>query len=78
MPVLVDLIKLRDVVRNSVAKKTDSEKLVAKVNKVNTSAFVLKTKYDTDQSESKNIVLKRQITILKFLRKKVKFLILVI
>ena len=51
MPVLVNLIKLRDVVRNSVAKKTDSEKLVAKVNKVNTSAFVLKTKYDTDQSE---------------------------
>ena len=51
IPVLVDLIKLRDVVRNSVAKKTDSEKLVAKVNKVNTSAFVLKTKYDTDQSK---------------------------
>ena len=54
MPVLVDLSKLRDVVKDSVVKKTDSEKLVAKVNKINTSAFVLKTKYDTDQSELKN------------------------
>ena len=35
-------------------KKTVYDKLVAKVNSIDTSAFVLKTKYDTDKSESEN------------------------
>ena len=30
------------------------EKLVAKVNSINTSGFALKTKYDTDRSELEN------------------------
>ena len=45
MPVSVDLSKLSDVIKNGVAKKTVYDKLVAKVNSINTSAFVLKT-YD--------------------------------
>ena len=35
-------------------KKTGYDKLVAKVNSVGTSGFVLKTNYDTDKSELKN------------------------
>ena len=30
------------------------DKLVAKVNNIDTSGFVLKTKYDTDKSELEN------------------------
>ena len=43
----VDLSKLTNVVKNDVVKKTVYDKLVAKVNNIDTSAFVLKTKYDT-------------------------------
>ena len=35
-------------------KKTVYDKLVAKVNSIDTSGFVLKTKYDTDKSELEN------------------------
>ena len=45
MPVPVDLRKLCDVVKNDVAKKTVFDQLVAKVNNIDTSDFVLKTKY---------------------------------
>ena len=54
MPVPVDLSKLSDVVKNDVVKKTAYDKLVAKVNSIDTSAFVLKTKYDTDKKELEN------------------------
>ena len=50
-PVPVDLSRLSDVVKNDVAKKTVYDKLVAKVNNIDTSDFVLKTKYDTDKTE---------------------------
>ena len=50
-PVPVDLSKLSDVVKNDVVKKTVYDKLVAKVNSIDTSAFVLKIKYDTDKTE---------------------------
>ena len=50
-PVPVDLSKLSDVVKNDVAKKTVYEKLVAKANNIDTSDFVLKTKYKTDKTE---------------------------
>ena len=52
-PVPVDLSKLSDVVKNDVVKKTVYDKLVAKVNSIDTSRFVLKTKYDLDKSELK-------------------------
>ena len=53
VPVPVDLSKLSDVVKN-VVKKTVYDKLVAKVNSIDTSAFVLKTKNDTDKTELEN------------------------
>ena len=48
VPVPVDLRKLNDV-KNDVY-----DKLVAKVNGIDTSRFILKTKYDTDKSELEN------------------------
>ena len=43
--------KLSNVVKNDVVKKADYNKLATKVDNVDTSRFVLKTKYDTDKSE---------------------------
>ena len=54
VPVPVDLSKLNDVVKNDVVKKDIYDKLVTKVNAIDTSRFVLKTKYDTDKSELEN------------------------
>ena len=51
VPVPVDLSKLKDVVKNDVVKKTLYGKLVAKVNNIDTSDSVLKTKYETDKTE---------------------------
>ena len=50
----VDLSKLSDVVKNDIVKKYVYEKLVAKVDNIDTSWFVLKTKYDIDKSELEN------------------------
>ena len=50
-PVLVDLSKLSDVVKDDVVKKTVYDELVAKVNNIDTSDFVLKTNYQTDKTE---------------------------
>ena len=54
MPVPVDLSKLSDVVKNYVIKKSVYDKLVAKVNSIDISAFVLKTDNDRDKSEIEN------------------------
>ena len=54
VPVPVDLSKLNDAVKDDVVKKTVCDKLVAKVNNIDTSKFVLTTKYDTDKSELEN------------------------
>ena len=54
VPVPVDLSKLSDVVKNDVVKKGVYDKLVAKVNSIDTTGFVLKTKYDADKSELEN------------------------
>ena len=54
VPVPVDLSKLSDVVKNFVVKKAVYDKLFAKVNSIDASAFVLKTKYDTDKSKIEN------------------------
>ena len=65
-PAPVDLSKVSDVV-----KKTEYDKLVAKVNNIDTGGFVLKIKYDMDKSKLENkililvVLLKRQIIILK-------------
>ena len=75
VPVPVDLSKLSDAVKNYVVKKTVYNKLVAKVNSINTSAIVLKTKCDTDKTElekkipdTSGLVKKKQITISKSLK----------
>ena len=49
-----DLSKLSNVVKNNIVKKDIYDKLVAKVNNINTSGFALKAKYDTDKSELEN------------------------
>ena len=46
----VDLSKLSNVI-NNVVKKAVYDKLVAKVDSIDISGFVLKIKYDTDKSE---------------------------
>ena len=53
-PVLVDLSKLSDVVKNDVVKKDVYNKLAAKVDDTDTSGFALRTKYDADKSELEN------------------------
>ena len=56
MPLPVDLSKLSDVVKNHVVKKAVYNKLVAKVDNIDTSDFVLKTKYNTDKTVLENKV----------------------
>ena len=56
VPVPTDLSKLSNVVKNDVVKKAVYDKLVTKVNaiplnNIDTSDFVLKTKYDTGKTE---------------------------
>ena len=43
--------QLTDVVKNDVVKKVVYYKLVEKVDNIDTSDFVLKTKYQTDKAE---------------------------
>ena len=54
VPIPVDLSKLSDVVKNDAVKKAVYNKLGAKVNNINASDFVLKTKYQTDKSKLEN------------------------
>ena len=42
VPIPVDLSKLSDLVKNDVFKKTLYDKLVAKVNNIDTNAFLTK------------------------------------
>ena len=51
-PVSNDLAKLSNVVKNDVVKMSEYDKLVEKVDNVDTTGFVLKTTYDTDKSET--------------------------
>ena len=73
VPAPVDLSKLS--VKNDVVKKTDYDKLVGKVDNIDTSRFVLNTKYDTDKSELENkipatsgLVEKTMVLMLKSLK----------
>ena len=47
----VDLSKLSNVVKNEVVKKIMYDNLVTKVNNIETTGCLLKTKYDTDKSD---------------------------
>ena len=58
MPISADLSKQSNVVKNDVVKKTWLQsKLVAKVNNIDTSDFVLKIKYQTDKTKLENKIL---------------------
>ena len=50
----VDLSKLTNVVNNDVVKKTEYNKLVNKVNNIDNSGFVLKTKCDSYKLKLEN------------------------
>ena len=82
MPVPVDLSKLRIVVKNDVVKKSVYDKLVPRVNSIDTITFVLKANYDTDEKEVEKkflilvVLLKKQITIPKSLKKRLKYQLL--
>ena len=55
VPVPVDMSKLSDwIVKNDVVKKAIYDRLVENVNKIDTSGFDLKAKYQTDKAESEN------------------------
>ena len=75
VPGPVDLSKLSDVVKNDVLNKTAYDKLIAKVNKIDVSMFILITKYDTDKTglrkkipDTSGLAKKKQITRPKSLK----------
>ena len=74
-PVPNDLAKLSNVVKNDVVKKIEYDKLVAKVNGIDTTNFVSKTKYEKDRSdfEDKNSKIDKQIPDVSDLVKKSAF-----
>ena len=87
----VDLSKRGDVVNNEVVKKTHYDKLAAKVINIDSCGVVLKAKYHTDKSSLEKKVsdtgkkylilvelLKKQIIMLKLLKWKAKYLVLVV
>ena len=51
VPIPTDLCKLPNVVKNDVVKKAVYNKLFAKVDNIDTSRFILKTRYDTDKTK---------------------------
>ena len=61
----VDLSKLSNVVKNEVIKKTEYNKLVNKVNNIDTSGFLLKTKYNADKLKLENKILDTRYLIKK-------------
>ena len=72
VPIPADLSKLSNIVKNDVAKKAVYDKLVAEVDNIDISGFVLKTKYQTDKTELENkipdvsnLVKKRKLTELE-------------
>ena len=53
-PVPNDLAKLNNIIKNDVAKNTEYNKLVTKVDNIDTTNFVLKTKYENDGADLEN------------------------
>ena len=54
VPLPTDLSKLYNVVKDGVVKKAVYNKLVAKVDNINISRFLLTIKYDTDETKLEN------------------------
>ena len=59
----VDLSKLSDAVKTDAVKNAAYGKLVTKINNIDTSGFVLKTKYDAVKSQLKKI--QKLVSLLK-------------
>ena len=89
--VCVDASKISNVVENDVTKKTVYDKLITRVNAIDTSNFVLKTPYSIDKSglekkidntDKKILIpvdlLEKQVIMLKLLRFKMKYLIMLL
>ena len=89
--VCVDASKISNVVENDVTKKTVYDKLITRVNAIDTSKFVLKTPYSIDKSglekkidntDKKILIpvdlLEKQVIMLKLLRFKMKYLIMLL
>ena len=77
-PVPVDLSKLSYVIKNDVVKKAVYDKLAAKVNNIDTSAFASKTKYQTKQNQKRKFLMR--LTLLRkqnSLNQRMKFQMLV-
>ena len=75
VPLPTDLSKLSNVVKDGVVKKAVYNKLVAKIDNIDTSRFLLKIKYDTGETklvnkipDTSNLVKKNQTIILKLLK----------
>ena len=64
-PVPTDLSKLRNILKYDIVKRTDYDKLVAKVNGIDTTKFILKAKYDTDKSELENKIPNTSVLVKK-------------
>ena len=77
----VDLAKLSNVVKNDVVKKTEHNKLVTKVDNIDTTDFAKKNKYEKDGSDFEDTIskidkklpyvtglVKKQIAMLKLLK----------
>ena len=73
VPVLVDFSKLRSVVKNQFVKKAVYDKLIPKVNNIDTSGFFSKTKSDADNTESE----KKSLTLVDLLKNHIIMLKLV-
>ena len=71
----VDLAKLSNVVKNDVVKKTEYNKLVTKVDNIDTANFVKKTMYENDGSyfEDKTNKIDKKIPDVTSLVKKTYF-----
>ena len=85
------MAKLSNVVKNDVVKITEWDKLVSRVNSIDTTNFVSKTNYEKDGSDFKDKInkvekkipdvsdlVKKQISMLRLLKQRVRYLILVV
>ena len=64
IPALVDLSKLNDVVKNDVIKRTVYDKVVTKLNNIDTTGFVLNT------TQTNQILRRKFLTLVSLLKKK--------
>ena len=72
--VLVNLAKLSNAVKNYVIKKTEYNKLVTKVDNINTTNFVSRTKYEkdgTDFEDNIDKIDKKYLMLLIWLKKNI-------